>query len=154
MKKFISFILAAMLCLGFVGCSESDKDNDNNNDGGGGGSPSSYEELLIGTWEIYKSYHDGAWDYDYGEDKGWSLIYSFDADGTGIHKVFEYGSWWGCLLEWDLVKETFLDITTYDAEDDNEVAYIDRLLIESLDEKELVVYWGGELTYFRRVKKK
>ncbi|MBO7194943.1 MAG: hypothetical protein J6V27_02760 [Alistipes sp.] len=154
MKKFISFILAAMLCLGFVGCSESDNDNDNNNDGGGGDSPSSYEELLIGTWEIYKSYHDGAWDYDYGEDKGWSMIYRFDADGTGICKEFEDGSWWGCLLEWDLVKETFLDITTYDAEDDNEVAYIDRLLIESLDEKELVVYWGGELTYFRRVKKK
>lgn len=72
MKKLLYFAFAAMLCCGFVACSDDDE--------GGVGDASE----LVGAWSLYKEVfvEDGETyiddEYYYGE-----TVWVFNADGTG-----------------------------------------------------------------------
>ena len=96
MKKIFYFVFAAMLCYGFVACSDSDEsakiDSDN---------------LIVGTWTFEKGYEDG-YGYWYAEEDGYEEIVTYKSNGTGVVRVSEYDDEHGwdaetINFEWELV---------------------------------------------------
>lgn len=97
MKKIFYFAFAAMLCCGFVACSDSDEsakiDSDN---------------LIVGTWTFEKGYEDG-YGYWYAEEDGYEEIVTYKSNGTGVVRVREYDDDYGwddaetVNFEWELV---------------------------------------------------
>lgn len=139
MKKLFYFLFAAMLCGGLVCCS-SDEANDS--DG-----KKSTEELLVGTWQLYKTYEeDYGWDY-YDEDSEFLMIFKFEEDGGGTLFEKDGDVMEGAPMEWSLIG-SFLQICVifdYDVMED-------VMKIKSINDKELVWDWGGEIECYRRVK--
>ena len=78
MKKIFYFVFAAMLCCGFVACSDSDEsakiDSDN---------------LIVGTWTFEKGYEDG-YGYWYAEEDGYEEIVTYKSNGTAETINFEW----------------------------------------------------------------
>lgn len=82
MKKFFLFMTLAVAACGFVACSD---DDDN------GGDETNYEELIVGSWEVYKEYwyDEDGWDYQFGEGI-FQMNITFNANGTYV----SYGAEW------------------------------------------------------------
>lgn len=124
MKKIFYFVFAAMLCCGFVACSDSDEsakiDSDN---------------LIVGTWTFEKSYEYG-YGYWYPVEDGYEEIVTYKSDGTGVVRVREYdeGYGWGGPItinfEWELVGSTLYVVDDVSEE-------VSR--VEKLTERELVL---------------
>ena len=129
MKKFFYFVFAAMLCCGFVACSDSDEKES-------GGSAS--EELLLGTWHLVKYcwIEDNEWYYSDDEyDK--SNFMTFLPNGGGY-----YGLWEEFMFEWQLVGSNI-----YFREEDGEKW--DAKIVK-LTERELVLDDGWYCEYYER----
>lgn len=82
MKKFFLFLTLAVAACGFAACSD---DDDN------GGDEANYEELIVGSWEVYKEYwyDEDGWDYQFGEGI-FQMNITFNANGTYV----SYGAEW------------------------------------------------------------
>ena len=124
MKKIFYFVFAAMLCCGFVACSDSDEsakiDSDN---------------LIVGTWTFEKGYEDG-YGYWYAEEAGYEEIVTYKSNGTGVVRVREYDEGYGwddaetINFEWELVGSKLYAVF-YGEESESKV--------EKLTERELVL---------------
>lgn len=124
MKKIFCFVFAAMLCCGFVACSDSDEsakiDSDN---------------LIVGTWTFEKGYEDG-YGYWYAEEDGYEEIVTYKSNGTGVVRVREYNDEYGwddaetINFEWELVGSKLYAVF-YGEESESKV--------EKLTERELVL---------------
>lgn len=133
MKKFISFLFAAMMCLGFVGCSESDNDkNDNNND-----YPSSAVSI-VGTWRCASEYElDGDEEYfEVFDEETDDFGVVFYDDNTGI----SYGTSEKMYLKWSLIDEKLTIRYYYEAYDngaeqevDQEVLFVKKLTSNAME---------------------
>ncbi|MDO5497394.1 MAG: lipocalin family protein [Alistipes sp.] len=100
MKKIFCLAFAAMLCCGFVACSDDDDVNNSN--------LTSEEKLLVGTWTFEKGYEYG-YGYYYAEDEGIEEQWVFNSNGSGRVKGRYYdGPDYGWVSEswnfkWDIV---------------------------------------------------
>ncbi len=70
MKKVFYFLLVAMFCSAFVGCSKNDA---------GEISKDNYEDAIVGEWSNYKDEENG--EFEYWEEDEYGVI--FRANGTG-----------------------------------------------------------------------
>lgn len=133
MKKLFYFAFMAMLCCGFVACSD---DDDNGGDAG------DIQSALIGTWEVEKEYwvYEDEWDYVFGQGV-FRQVFTFEANGVGS----EWGCEWdsaGNAYEWrDKLKyslhDTTISISFYDIEYDE--YFYEDWTIKKLSDNELVV---------------
>lgn len=130
MKKIFYFVFAAMLCCGFVACSDSDEKES-------GGSAS--EELLLGTWHLVKycSIEDNEWYYSDDDEYDDGNFMTFLPNGGGY-----YGLWEEFMFEWQLVGSNI-----YFREEDGEKW--DAKIVK-LTERELVFGDGWFCEYYER----
>lgn len=128
MKKVFYFLLVAMFCGVFVGCSKDDA---------GEVSKDNYEKAIVGTWNLYKDWEEG--EYCYYEEGEWSM--SFKSDGSGY--FIDGDDRWE--LEWE-IDGSSLFVLDFDTWEEN------KATIKKLTKTELVLsYYGGEyLEYYKR----
>ena len=130
MKKIFYFVFAAMLCCGFVACSDSDE-----KESGGSGS----EELLLGTWHLVKYYgiEDNEWYYSDDDEYDDGNFMTFLPNGGGY-----YGLWEEFMFEWQLVGSNL-----YFREEDGDKW--DAKIVK-LTQRELVLDDGWDCEYYER----
>lgn len=133
MKKIFYLLLIALFCGAFVSCSKDDNAEDE----------TSYEELIIGTWNLVKDEFFGEYIYyDYGD-----FIFRFKDNGTGYTIYDGYRS----DIEWEIIDSK---LYIYDESDDSEM----EATIKELTEDALVIriyeeYEGNKISiteYFER----
>lgn len=136
--KFVSYLLVAVLCLGFSSCSSDDDDYEIN------------EENLAGTWQLT---HTKGWKIEFGEKNEWDRdeTHYFNAISIKIDEKSSYISGEGddreeLILTWELKGDRF--VYTIPGNTSN-------FTVRSLSAKHLVLiedyseYYYNELTYTR-----
>lgn len=131
MKKVFYFLLVAMFCSAFVGCSKDDA---------GEISKDNYEDAIVGTWDLEKAWDEDWGEYEYFEEGEWTL--RFQAGGTGY--IVEEEDRWG--FDWE-IDGSWLYMEDYDG-------YEDEAKIKKLTNTELVLsyYDGDYIEYYKRSK--
>lgn len=149
MKKLFYLLLISTLCVGVVGCSESNDDNEKESEIENGSS-SDNESLIVGTWEAYKYYNVDEDETEYADDG--EMTIRFKSNGTGY--LWEYDEEYGEEeenFEWEL-KGSKLYMIWPDEEDDYEE---EVYKVKKLTQKDLVIsyddgYYEEELHLKRK----
>ena len=131
--RFLSYLFVAVLCLGFVSCSDDDDFEEND---------------IIGSWSIIEVYEkwneDGDEDEDtdiYGEGK-W--IYTFNNDGTGTEVEYDGNYTYRDNFTWSLKSGNKLTLTFTEGSDTNSFTFT----IRSLNKNGAVIDMSGKDEYY------
>ncbi|MBR5850743.1 MAG: lipocalin family protein [Alistipes sp.] len=133
MKKYVYLLLATMLCISFVSC---EKDGDDGKD-------ADLESiLLVGTWNLYKSWDD----HRFYDETGYHSGFRFDANGKGFWYENGYDIMKGerQYFTWECANSV---LTIYYDE-----GAVQRATIKQIDHEELILSYnkGFEKEYYHR----
>ncbi|MBR3702604.1 MAG: hypothetical protein IKM12_03540 [Alistipes sp.] len=128
MKRFISFLFAAMLCVGFVGCGESDNSNTGNTDNADDNNDRPLSTVsIVGTWRCASEYElDGDEEYfEVFDEETDDFGVVFYDDNTGI----SYGTSAKMYLKWSLIDEKLTIRYYYEAYDSGTEQEVDQVVL-------------------------